>query len=123
MNAAIGGTVLRMHSGGNGAGKEFALLQSARAVEHQSGVLLAGAYEAIALHDADAPPTRTNPAMARACLSLRRAMSEAQGPRMAMEYGEDRVVVGIRLNQAKHAFVQADEIGERAKIVAAGKTK
>ena len=47
------------------------------------------------------------------------AVVEARGAQRAMEYGEDADVANRRLHLAKHAFVIAEEIAERAKIMAA----
>ena len=109
----------------NAAGKEFALLADARAVEHQARTLLAECGEDLALHDALAPSNMKQLGYGKGILTAKIAVVEALGAQRAMEYGENAGVANRRLHLAKHAFVIAEEIAARAKIMAAvqGRTR
>ena len=103
----------------NAVGKEFALLADARAVEHQARTLLAECGEDLALHDALTSSNMKQLGYGKGILTAKIAVVEAIGAQRAMEYGEDADVANRRLHQAKHAFVIAEEIAARAKIMAA----
>lgn len=95
------------------------MLADARAVELQAKALLADAGEDLVLHDATARWNMKQLGYGQGGLTARIAVVEARGARWAMEYGEDADVANRRLRLAKHAFVIAEEIAGRAKIMAA----
>ena len=103
----------------NAAGKELALLADACAVERQAKALLADAGEALALHDANAPFNMKQIGYGKGVLAAKVATGEARGAQRQLEWGEDFDGASIRLNLAKKAFVIAEEITVRAKIMAA----
>lgn len=103
----------------NAAGKELALLADARAVEHLARMLLANCGEDLALHDAVAPSNMKQLGFGKGILTAKIAVVEAVGAQRAMEYGENANVANRRLQLAKYAFGVAEEIAERAKIMAA----
>ncbi|MCY4625160.1 MAG: hypothetical protein OXC99_09220 [Chloroflexi bacterium] len=71
----------------NAAGKGFALLAEARAVEHFAGTLLDDCGEDLALHDAIAPSKMKRPGFGKGITTARIAVVEAIGAQRAMEYG------------------------------------
>ena len=118
--ALVGFMVHRKRSAGrNAEGKEFALLADARAVEYRARTLLADCGEGLALHDALTPSNMKRLGYGKGILTAKIAVVEAIGAERAMEYGEDADVANRRLHLAKHAFVIAEEIAARAKIIAA----
>ena len=113
----------RQSTGRYDAGREFALLADARSVEHLARTLLADCGEDLALHDAVVPFQGSTLGYGKGILAARIAVGEAGGAQRAMEYGEDIDVAGRRLYLAKRAFVMAEEIAGRAKIMAAVPTR
>ena len=111
-----------VQEGRSAAGKEFALLADSRAVEHLARTLLARG-EDLALHDALAPSNMKQLGYGKGILTTKIAVVEARGAQWAMGYGEDADVANHRLHIAKHAFVVAEEIAERAKIMAAAQER
>ena len=103
----------------NAAVKELALLADAHAVEYRTRTLLADCYEDLALHDDLAPSNMKRLGHGKGVLTARIAIAEARGAQWAMEYGEDAGEANRRLHLAEYAFVLAEEIAERAKIMAA----
>ena len=103
----------------NAAGKEFALLADAHAVQRLARTLLADCYEDLALHDALAPSNTKRLGFGKGILTARIAVAEAIGAQRAMEYGEDVGEANRRLHLAKYPFGIAEEISERGKIMAA----
>ena len=99
----------------NAAGKEFALLADARAVEHLARTLLANRREDLAFSDALGPSNNKQLGYGKGILIARIAVAEARGAQWAMEYGEDANLAQRRLHAAKHALVTAGEKAERAR--------
>ena len=103
----------------NALGKELTLLADARAVERQAKVLLADAGETLALYDANTPFDMKQVAFGKGVMAARLAASEAHWAQLTLEYGEDFYRANGRLQHAKAAFVVAEEIAARGKIMAA----
>ena len=95
------------------------MLADARAVEYLARALLADARGDLALYDARTPSNMTRLGYGKGLLTTRIAASEARGAQLAMEYGEDAGVANRRLRLAKRAFVLAEDLAARAKIMAA----
>ena len=99
----------------NAAGKEFALLADARAVEHLARTLLAYRREDLAFSDALDPSNNKRLGCGKGILIARIAVPEARGAQLAMEYGEDANLAQRRLHAATHALATAGEKAERAR--------
>ena len=97
------------------------LLADARAVKHLARTLLADCGEDLALHDVLALSNTKHLGFGKGVLTARIAVAEARGAQWAMEYGEDADIANRRLRLAKYAFVMAEEMAARAKIMAEAK--
>ena len=102
----------------NAAGKEFALLADARAVELLARKLLAESWEDLVLHDAVTPWDRKKIGYGKGILTVRLAASQAIGAQRQLELAQDFDGANIRLRLAKRAFGLAEDIARSAKITA-----